>query len=55
MNRGAWWVTVHGVTKESDTTERLSFFLGKGREQISQDGVLRLSLPAASSSGLHVL
>ena len=21
MNRGAWWATVHGVTKESDTTE----------------------------------
>ena len=23
MDRGAWWTTVHGVTKESDTTERL--------------------------------
>ena len=22
MNRGAWQATVHGVTKESDTTER---------------------------------
>ena len=21
MNRGDWWATVHGVTKESDTTE----------------------------------
>ena len=21
MNRGAWWPTIHGVTKESDTTE----------------------------------
>ena len=20
MNRGAWWATVHGVTKELDTT-----------------------------------
>ena len=20
MNRGVWWATVHGVTKESDTT-----------------------------------
>ena len=24
MNRGAWWATVHGVTKESDMTERLT-------------------------------
>ena len=23
MHRGAWWAIVHGVTKESDTTERL--------------------------------
>ena len=22
MNRGAWWAAVHGVVKESDTTER---------------------------------
>ena len=21
MDRGAWWSTIHGVTKESDTTE----------------------------------
>ena len=41
--------------KESDTTEQLSFFLGKGREQISQDGVLRLSHPTASCSRLHVM
>ena len=24
MDRGAWWAIVHGVTKESDTTEQLS-------------------------------
>ena len=24
MDRGAWQVTVHGATKESDTTERLT-------------------------------
>ena len=24
MHRGAWWATVHGVTKESDTTEQLT-------------------------------
>ena len=23
MDGGAWWATVHGVTKESDMTERL--------------------------------
>ena len=24
MGRGVWWAMVHGVTKELDTTERLS-------------------------------
>ena len=24
MDRGAWWATVHGATKELDTTECLS-------------------------------
>ena len=24
MDRGAWWVSVHGVSKESDTTEGLN-------------------------------
>ena len=24
MDRGAWWARVHGVTKESDTTEQLN-------------------------------
>ena len=23
MDRGAWWATVHGVTKESDTTDHV--------------------------------
>ena len=23
-DRGAWWVTIHGVTKESDTTDQLN-------------------------------
>ena len=26
MDREAWWPRVHGVTKESDTTERLTQF-----------------------------
>ena len=24
MDRGAWWITVHGVAKESDTTEQIT-------------------------------
>ena len=24
MDKGAWWATVHGVTKESDKTEQLN-------------------------------
>ena len=27
MDRGAWWSTVHGVTKELDMTERLTYTL----------------------------
>ena len=27
MDRGAWWTSVHGVAKESDTTERLIHLL----------------------------
>ena len=23
MDKGAWWATVHGVTKESDMTDQL--------------------------------
>ena len=29
MDRGAWWATLHGGHKESDTTERLSNNAGK--------------------------
>ena len=25
MDRGAWWASVHGVAKESDTTEQLDY------------------------------
>ena len=25
MNRGAWWATIHGIAKESDRTEQLTF------------------------------
>ena len=27
VDRGGWWATVHGVAKESDTTERLTLSL----------------------------
>ena len=27
MDRGTWWASVHGVTKESDTTEGLTLSL----------------------------
>ena len=27
MDRGVWWATVHGVTKESDTTKQLTHTL----------------------------
>ena len=25
MNRGAWWATIHGIAKELDRTEQLTF------------------------------
>ena len=33
MDRGAWWATVHGGHKESDTTERLTLSLPENRER----------------------
>ena len=29
MDRGDWWATVHGVTKESDTTKQLTLSLSR--------------------------
>ena len=29
MDREAWWVTVHGVAKQSDTTEQLTLALSQ--------------------------
>ena len=34
MDRGAWWATVHEVTKEADATERL-----KHNNSVIQDPV----------------
>ena len=40
MDRGAWQATVHGVTKESETTEQL-----KNNNIPSQDPVLSQTVP----------
>ena len=32
MDRGTWWATVHGVSKESDMTEQLNNKWNKERE-----------------------
>ena len=31
MDRGTWWATVHGVRKESDTTEQLALTQGENK------------------------
>ena len=40
MDRGNWWATVHGVTKESDTTEPINHhqqhYLHWRRERVQQ-------------------
>ena len=35
MDRGAWLATVHGVTKEPDTTEQLTLSLSSTLENVS--------------------
>ena len=37
MDRGAWWVTVHGVAKELAMTEQLSthYTMAKSQTQLS--------------------
>ena len=39
MDRGAWRATVHGVTRESDTTEHYIYHLGQEyRRQVREEG-----------------
>ena len=38
MDRGAWWAMVHGVTKESDTTEQLNSSSNKAFLQMCSVG-----------------
>ena len=40
MGRGAWQVTVHGVTKSQDTTRPLTHHTGVGWSQFNKAGVL---------------
>ena len=35
--RGAWQATVHGVTKESDTTERLHFHFHTNKNVLKEE------------------
>ena len=39
MDRGAWWATVHGVARESDTTEWLNNNNKKGPEGVVGEGL----------------
>ena len=38
MDRGAWWATVLGVEKESDTTEQLTLHYYKGGSGFQAEG-----------------
>ena len=40
MDRGAWWATVHGVTKSGDRTERLTLSLFT-KPQVGMDETVR--------------
>ena len=40
MDRGAWWATVHGVKKESDTPEQLTLHYYKGGSGFQSEGEL---------------
>ena len=42
MDGGAWWATVHGVAKESDTTERLTSGINSVPQGLQQSqGVIK--------------
>ena len=52
MDRGAWQAAVHGVCKESDTTERLYFhFLALEKEMATHSSVLALRVPGVGEPG----
>ena len=49
MDRGAWWAVVHGVTKESDTTERLNTHARKQRNCLEKKEIEHCFLMMQSS------
>ena len=55
MDRGAWWATIHGVTKESDMTERLNtnsqLCPGLGEAASAHGSDLRVVFPEYSFKG----
>ena len=55
MDRGAWWATVHGVTKELDMTERLNtnsqLCPGLGEAASAEGSDLRVVFPECSFKG----
>ena len=53
MDRGTWWATVHGVAKESDTTEQLHF-LSFFTTRATWETLPHLTAAAALIHDLHV-
>ena len=52
MDGGAWWAAVHGVAKESDTTERLHFhFYALEKEMATHSSVLAWRIPRTGEPG----
>jgi len=49
MDRGAWRAVVHGVTKESDTTERLNTHARKQRNCLEKKEIEHCFLMMQSS------
>ena len=54
MGGGAWWAAVHGVAKESDTTERLHFHFSLScmeKKMATHSSVLARRIPGMGEPG----
>ena len=54
MEAGAWWAAVHGIAKESDTTEQLHFHFSLsciGEEMATHSSVLAWRIPGTGEPG----